>query len=230
MVLFAACGNDDRETAPRGGVRDAADDPRSNVDASTPTADASSPPETSPPAGDTATFDRVVNDGARGDTADIAADLGAMPPPHDASFDAPDSGVRDPLSNGGTITFESIGAAGWYPSRRDPALGPCDAFQSATCCMAKASIASDALTPWDEDLIVSLRGPMDVKQLAVYQPDPSNAGAWSLVSSWDAASPSVPRGLAFDGNNTDKNGFGGTVGSECIVNVSTSDVLRLRTG
>src|SRR6185503_5871443 len=104
------------------------------------------------------------------------------PPALDSGFDAPDFGGNDATSNGGTITFESIGAAGWYPSRRDPASGQCDAFQSATCCMATANITSDALTPWDEDLIVSLRGPMDVKQMAVYQPDAGGAGAWGLVS------------------------------------------------
>jgi hypothetical protein len=94
--------------------------------------------------------------------------------------------------------------------------------------MAKANITSDALTPWDEDLIVSLRGPMDVKQMAVYQPDA--VGAWNLVSAWDATLPTAPRGLAFDGNNTEKNGFAGTVGTECIVNVSTSDVFACGPG
>src|SRR5262245_50335311 len=33
------------------------------------------------------------------------------------------AGELDPPSNGGTITFQSIGATGWYPSRRDPAIG-----------------------------------------------------------------------------------------------------------
>jgi hypothetical protein len=77
---------------------------------------------------------------------------------------------------------------------------------------------------------MSLRGPLDVKQMAVYQPDASNAGAWTLVSAWDTRSPAVPRGLAFDGNNTEKNGFAGTVGTECLVNVSTSDVFPCGAG
>src|SRR5262245_1882598 len=65
-------------------------------------------------------------------------------------------------SHGGTLTFEEIGAPGWYPSRRDPATGPCDAYQDTTCCLAKKNITSDALTPWDEELILTLRGPMVV--------------------------------------------------------------------
>jgi len=127
-------------------------------------------------------------------------------------------------SNGGTITFESIGATGSFPSRRDPAIGPCDAFHSDSCCLANQAITSDALTPWDEDLILTLRGPMVVKQLAVYQPAQPGTGApWSRVSLWDAGAPAAASGLAFDGNGTDTAGFPGTVGTECLVNVSTRD-------
>src|SRR5882672_12149635 len=73
------------------------------------------------------------------DTAD--ASFGdAIAPAHDATFGAPNDGpggpsrapldagfdaaaidASDPASNGATITFQSIGAAGWFPSRRDPA-------------------------------------------------------------------------------------------------------------
>jgi hypothetical protein len=152
------------------------------------------------------------------------------PPAHpiDAAFDAVAFDSGDPISNGGTITFQSIGAAGSFPSRRDPAVGPCDAFQSSTCCLAEDVISSDALTPWDEDLIMTLRGPMTVKEMAVYQP--AAGGAWSLVSAWNDAAANAPQGLAFDGNNTDKNGFAGAVGTECLVNVSTSDVFACGPG
>jgi hypothetical protein len=240
-ISLAACGTADQGT-------------RTKNDASVPREDATLPPEgdgatsapdTSAPASDarpgrdvgsqdTASVDASTQDRSNGATDTGARDQSradadtSTPPPLDSGFDAPDFGGTDPVSNGGTITFESIGAAGWYPSRRDPASGQCDAFQSSTCCMAKANIASDALTPWDDDLIMSLRGPMDVKQFAVYQPD--NAGGWGLVSAWDSTSPKAPRGLAFDGNNTEKSGFAGTVGTECIVNVSTGDVFPCGAG
>lgn len=147
-------------------------------------------------------------------TLAVPSDAGPLPPP------SLDGGGPETPSHGGTITFESIGATGWYPSRRDPAVGPCDAYQSSTCCLAKYDVASDALTPWDEDLILTLRGPMQVAQLAVYQP-PSGGGAWSRVSAWDGASPAGESGIAFDGNGTEKTGFPGSVGTECLVNVST---------
>lgn len=131
-------------------------------------------------------------------------------------------GELDPPSNGGTITFQDIGAPGWFPSRRDPASGPCDAYQSTGCCLTRYQVSSDQLTPWDEDLILTLRGPLLVKQLVVYQPD---ANGWRLVSNWDSRSPANPTGIAFDGKSNGNTGagagFDGAVGSECLVDVST---------
>ncbi len=141
-----------------------------------------------------------------------------------------DKTALDATSDGGTITFQNIGAPGWFPSRRDPAVGPCDAESSGTCCMAKYVITSDSLTPWDEDLIMTLRGPMIVKQIAAYQPDSTNVTQWSRVSMWDNASPTVMTGIAFKGNNTETAGFQGIVGNTCLVNVSTNRKFATGTG
>ncbi|HEY4186570.1 MAG TPA: hypothetical protein VGP07_15950 [Polyangia bacterium] len=122
-----------------------------------------------------------------------------------------------PPSDGATITFTGIGAAGWMPSRRDPASGTCDAYSSGTCCMAKLDITDDQMTPWDQDLIMTLRGPMLVAQLAVYQPSAAD-GAWTQTARWSAAAKA---GIAFDGQATSAGNFAGTVGSQCLVNVST---------
>jgi hypothetical protein len=155
----------------------------------------------------------------------------AVQRPLDAGLGAPAFGdaAADPPSHGGSITFQSIGAAGWYPSRRDPAIGPCDAYRSSTCCLATNTITSDALTPWDEDLIMTLRGPMQVKQLAVYQPGAATGAPWQLVSAWDGLATSA-QGIAFDGNGTEKTGFAGSIGTECLVNVSTSSLFACGAG
>jgi hypothetical protein len=129
-------------------------------------------------------------------------------------------GDLDAPSNGGTITFQNIGKAGWFPSVRDPATGPCDFSNTAGCCKTKFDITSDALTPWDEDLIMTLRGPLIVKQLAAYQPS-ADAKTWVLASTWDDRSAATPKGMAFNGNKTETAGFNGVVGTECLVDTST---------
>jgi hypothetical protein len=130
-------------------------------------------------------------------------------------------GDLDAPSDGATITFQQIGAAGSFPSRRDPATGPCDAYDANACCLTKETITSNALTPWDQDLIMTLRGPMDVKQLAVYQPAAAG-GVWNLVSGWDDQHLATPESMAFTGDATPMTSFAGAVGSECLVNVSTA--------
>lgn len=156
---------------------------------------------------------------------DESGTSGPMPPPVDGGLGpAPfEDGELDPPSHGGTITFQDIGAPGWYPSRRDPVIGPCDVVDTDACCLAHHDIAGDALTPWDDDLILTLRGPLLAKQIAVYQP--SNAQDWSLVSAWDARAPMDAQGIAFRGNGTESAGFDGAIGTECLVDVSTDAVF-----
>jgi hypothetical protein len=133
------------------------------------------------------------------------------------------AGELDAPSAGGTITFEGIGAAGYYHSRRDPKTGPCDAVNTAACCMTKYTLASNALTPWDGELIMTLRGPLLMKQFAVYEP-PAAGGPWALVSTWDSRSPGSSQGIAFDHN------FAGAMGSVCLTNASASTTFPCGAG
>jgi len=146
-------------------------------------------------------------------TGEDSGEPGLGPP----AFDA---GELDPVSHGGTITFQEIGAAGWYPSRRDPGVGPCDAFQSDTCCMARHEVVGDELTPWDADLIMTLRGPLQLEQFAVYQPTEADDSRWHLVSAWDQRAAGSSRGLSFQGDAVDPS-FDGEIGTECLVDVAT---------
>jgi hypothetical protein len=153
--------------------------------------------------------------GAAGSGATAGSDAGggAIGPP---TFG---DGELDPASNGGTITFQSIGAPGWYPSRRDPASGQCDAYRNGDCCMTRHELSGNGLTPWNEDLIMTLRGPVRVKQIAVYQPSTAK-DTWEIVSAYDDRSQASVRGIAFSGNDSER-GFSGVVGSECLVDVSS---------
>jgi hypothetical protein len=88
--------------------------------------------------------------------------------------------------------------------------------------MARHEVAGDRLTPWDEDLVLTLRGPMLVKQLAVYRPEGADAGEWRLVSGWTQGSAQGRDGFAFHGDAvTGEGGFTGAVGTECLVDVAT---------
>ncbi len=208
VAACAACSSSGASPGPVVGGGADADVPGSEGGAPAPGSDASM-----------ASADATATDGMV-----VALDAGVGPGA------LPDAAM-DPPSHGGTLTFESIGATGWYPSRRDPKTGPCDALDSGTCCLATDTIPSNQLTPWDEDLIVTLRGPMVVAQMAVYQPATGGAGgaasAWDLVSSWSGSKPagSQSQGIAFDGNGTQKTGFAGSIGTECLVNVSTSQTF-----
>jgi hypothetical protein len=121
----------------------------------------------------------------------------------------------DAASTGATITFQNVGGTGWYPSRRDPASGMCDVVNTAECCMTQHDLASDQLTPWNEELSMTLRGPMVVKQIVAYQPGAGDT--WARVSAWD--SRGTAEGVAFWGNEAE-NGFSGRIGSVCEVEVA----------
>jgi hypothetical protein len=136
----------------------------------------------------------------------------------------------DQPSHGGTITFQNIGTIGWYPSRRDPLTGPCDFTSDDGCCQGKHYCTTDSLTPWDEELIMTLRGPMVVKQVAVYQPNTVNSSLWDRISFWDNSSPTTMQGIAFKGNGTEKNGFQGIIGNTCLVDVSTDKIFKTGAG
>ncbi|HEY2510701.1 MAG TPA: DUF2403 domain-containing protein [Polyangiaceae bacterium] len=214
LLAIAACSS----KAPAG------ESPTMGGDASTPT---SPPSSTATPPGETGGGSDA---GGGSGNAGAAADAGvppAVPGLGSATFDG---GDLDPPSHGGTLTFTQIGAPGWYPSRRDPATGPCDASDGGTCCLAKDEVTSDQLTPWDQDLVMTLRGPIQVKQLAVYQPAGSAGDTWQLVSGWDDRNPTNAEGISFDGDATPKTSFAGGVGSECSVNVATSQVYACGAG
>jgi hypothetical protein len=93
----------------------------------------------------------------------------------------------------------------------------------SACCRQTKTITSDKLTPWDEDLIMTLRGPLDIRQFATYQPSvEGQASPWQLVSSFDARTPASAKGIAFAGDAaTGGKAFTGTVASTCLVNAST---------
>lgn len=97
------------------------------------------------------------------------------------------------VTRGGTMTFTNVGAPGWWPRRIDrPAGDPgCD-YKDGTdtwgahCCMTEHATDAVELAPFDSEMTLILKA-IDVKQLAVYQPESATDGAgWRRVTSWDA--------------------------------------------
>lgn len=125
---------------------------------------------------------------------------------------------------GGTITFKNIGAAGYWARRlnitsADPScniesdvvnLG--GAGGNVFCCRAKHEVDDVALSPFHEQMAFVLRGPMQVKQMVVYQPTDS-ANTWQRVSYWDSQSQTATN-LKFTGPNDNPN-FSGWIGDSC---------------
>lgn len=173
-----------------------------------------------------------MDGGARSDGGlDAAVIDGGM----DAAFadSGLDAAVVATPSNGGTITFQELGAVGWYPSRRDPASGECDAIETATCCMTRHELTTDLVSTWSEELTMTLRGPMQVQQLAVYQPFWPSSGDWKRMAFFDARTTpgqTAQEGLSFDGDATAGAPFTGTVGNQCLVDVASSEVFPCGTG
>src|SRR6202011_2884562 len=96
--------------------------------------------------------------------------------------------------------------AGSYPSSCAPT--------GNTGCRQDKFVTGDKLTPWDEDLIMTLRGPIDLKQFATYQPTiEGQPSPWKLVSSWDVRTPTAAKGVAFSGDAVKGAPFSGVVAS-----------------
>ncbi len=183
-----------------------------------------SPPSSSPngepggPGGGGGTDDRpALGDPVSGRWKDLG-DTEA--PPHTPPV-ATNSGV---VTRGGTLTFTNIGAPGHWGRRIDAQPGdPRCNVQSETidfgwgsefCCRGEHEVTSDRLTPFNEQLTMVLDGPLQVKQLAVYQPLAGNAGPWVIRSFWDRRTPATPYNFQFSGPDR-ATVFEGDLGNSC---------------
>jgi hypothetical protein len=72
---------------------------------------------------------------------------------------------------------------------------------------------------------MSLRGPIIVQQMAVYQPADVNNAVWLQTSLWDSKTAKTLTGIAFVGDINAATGFDGIIGNKCIVKASTNKVF-----
>ncbi len=144
----------------------------------------------------------VDADGASGQAegAQVAADCAAgnSAALQDLGDDLP-QGTGSAVS---TMTIKNVGGTGSY--QRVISMNP--GVWGQTCpgdaCVKANTAVSGALAPFNEDVTVNFRGPMELYDIAVYTPGSS---AWSRVSSWNRCASS---------NITFLNNLGGTGSGE----------------
>jgi hypothetical protein len=91
------------------------------------------------------------------------------------------------------ITYTNVGVAGSYDKVVTSTVAPTCV---ANVCQKTAKNVSGPLVPFDEEMTMVFSGPMDLYQVAAYQP---GAGGYERVAYWD---PCTTQGLAFVGNKS----------------------------
>lgn len=127
-------------------------------------------------------------------------------------------------TRGGTLTFTSIGAPGWWGRVVEKPVGDpaCNVesrniplpWGDMACCRTRHEVTSNRLTPFNEQQTLVLDGPMRVRQLAVYQPLQDGSGSWAIRSFWDRRDAGHPFNLHFSGPD-DARAFSGDLGNNC---------------
>ncbi len=91
------------------------------------------------------------------------------------------------------ITYTNVGATGSYNKVVTSTVAPTCV---ANVCTKTAKDVSGPLVPFDEEMTMVFSGPMDLYQVAAYEPGP---GGYQRVAYWD---PCTTEGLAFVGNKS----------------------------
>ncbi|WP_170115739.1 DUF2403 domain-containing lipoprotein [Melittangium boletus] len=125
----------------------------------------------------------------RSDT-EVPADVGANPlaaadcaAGHSAALkdlgdDLPD-GTGTPVS---TMSILNVGGTGSYQRVTNMLPGVWGQTCPSNACQKATTSVSGALAPFNEEMTVNFRGPMELYDIAVYRP---GSGSWSRVSSWN---------------------------------------------
>ena len=103
--------------------------------------------------------------------------------------------VPDPTGTAASaITYTNVGVAGSYDKVVTSTMAP--TCVSNTCEKA-AKAVSGPLVPFDEEMTMVFSGPMELYQLAAYDPAAGGAAGYARVAYWDRC---TTEGLAFVGN------------------------------
>ena len=84
------------------------------------------------------------------------------------------------------LKYTGVGGSGSYNQVTNMLPGEFPTCSVNPSCVTAPKAVSGNLAPFNEDMTFVMRGPMQVHNIAVYQPSNSSAATWKKVSSWAA--------------------------------------------
>ncbi|KAI0765700.1 putative TOS1-like glycosyl hydrolase-domain-containing protein [Trametes elegans] len=96
------------------------------------------------------------------------------------------------------LKYTNVGSTGSYNQVSDIIPGEFPTCNANPFCVTKPKQISGNLAPFDDEITIAFRGPMNVYNIAVYQPTNSSSATWKRVSSW--AANEEPTNLVFMNN------------------------------
>ena len=109
--------------------------------------------------------------------------------------------VFSPSSISGALTaakYSNVGGSGTYNAVTNMIAGDWPSCNANPSCITAPKDVSGPLAPFDEDMTFNFRGPMNLYNIAVYQPTNTTAATWKRVSNW--AQNQAPENLVFMNN------------------------------
>lgn len=98
------------------------------------------------------------------------------------------------------ITINNVGTSGTYPRVTSMNPGTFGQTCPADACVKQNTSISGPLTPFNEEMTLNLRGPLELYDLAVYQPV-QPGGSWSRMSMWNRCTSDNVVFMNNDGGN-----------------------------
>ncbi|KAI0351997.1 hypothetical protein OH77DRAFT_829183 [Trametes cingulata] len=96
------------------------------------------------------------------------------------------------------LKYTNVGGEGSYDQVTDIIPGTFPTCDANPFCITKPKQISGKLAPFDDEMTVAFRGPMNIYNIAVYQPTNASSATWKRVSSW--AANQQPDNLVFMNN------------------------------
>ncbi|KAI0669441.1 putative TOS1-like glycosyl hydrolase-domain-containing protein [Trametes maxima] len=109
--------------------------------------------------------------------------------------------LSTPASTSGTLTglkYTNVGATGTYNQVTNIIPGTFPSCDVNPSCITAPKQISGKLAPFDEEMTFNFRGPLNLHNLAVYQPGSGTNATWAQASAWAAGQ--APTNLVFMNN------------------------------